>query len=196
MRELIKMVLVLTVLTGVAGGLLAGVHGATKDRIELQVLNFVQGPVLEQLFAKASNDMVAQRFSFGEGKEKVMLFPVAVDGEIKYVALSANGKGGYGGDVGLMVGVEVETGNIAGVGVTTHSETPGFGSKAKDEPDLTNRFVGLPLEQEFTVKGEGGQIDAISGATFTSKAVCAGVTSAGKTYERLKSEIQDKLKSL
>lgn len=192
MRELIKMVLVLTVLTGVSGGLLAGVRSATKDKIEFQELTFVKGPVLKQLFKKAGNDMIADRFAIGEGKEANTFFPVKIDGETKYVAISASGKG-YGGDIGLMVGVELETGNIFGVGVTTHSETPGFGSRAKSEPDLANRFVGLSATQAFKVKKEGGQIDAISGATVTSKGVCDAATNAGQIYERLASEIKNKI---
>ncbi|ABW68631.1 RnfABCDGE type electron transport complex subunit G [Desulfosudis oleivorans] len=196
MRELIKMVVVLTVLTAVSGGLLAGVRAATQDKIELQVLNFVQGPVLREMFANASNDMIADRFTLGEGKEAVTLFPIAVDGKVRYVALSVSGKGGFGGDVGLMVGVDIDTGTIASAGVTTHSETPGIGSRAKSEPDLVNRFVGLPVTQTFKVKSAGGQIDAISGATVTSGAVCNAATNAGEIYQQLEDEIKNKIASL
>jgi len=196
MRELIKMVVVLTVLTAVSGGLLAGVRAATQDRIDLQVLNFVQGPVLREMFSNASNDMIADRFTIGDGKEAVTLFPIAVDGKVRYVAMSASGKGGFGGDVGLMVGVDIETGTIASAGVTTHSETPGIGSRAKSEPDLVNRFVGLPVTQEFKVKSAGGQIDAISGATVTSGAVCNAATNAGEIYQQLEAEIKNKIASL
>jgi electron transport complex protein RnfG len=195
MRELIKMVVVLTVLTAVSGGLLAGVRDATKERIELQILNFVQGPVLKQLFKKASNDMIADRFTLQDGKEAITLFPVAVDGKVRYVAFSASGKG-FGGEIGLMVGVDIETGAIVSAGVTTHSETPGFGSRAKTEPDLVNRFTGLAADQEFKVKKDGGQIDAISGATVTSRGVCDAATNAGKLYDRLESEIKNKTGSL
>ncbi len=195
MRELIKMVVVLTVLTAVSGGLLAGVRSATKDRIEFQELTFVKGPVLKQIFRNASNDMIADRFVLPVDEEEVVLFPVIIDGKVRSVAFSASGKG-FGGDVGLMVGVDVETGKIFGVGVTTHSETPGIGSRAKSEPDLVNRFAGLSVSQEFKVKSEGGQIDAISGATVTSKGVCDAATNAGQIYGKLEPEIKEKIKNL
>ena len=195
MRELIKMVVVLTVLTAASGGLLAGVREATKERIELQELNFVKGPVLKQLFKKASNDMIADRFNLQDGKETVTLFPVKLDGKTKFVAFSSSGKG-FGGDIGLMVGVDIENDTIFAAGVTTHSETPGFGSRAKTEPDLVNRFSGLPVTQQFAVKSAGGQIDAISGATVTSKGVCDAATNAGEIYQRLSSEIKTKIGSL
>ncbi len=196
MRELIKMVVVLTLLTTVSGGLLAGVRAATKDRIELQELNFVKGPVLKMIFKNASNDMIADRFTVKDGKNEVTVFPVVVDGKVRYVAFASSGKG-FGGDMGLMVGVDVETGKIYGAGVTTHSETPGIGSRAKSEPELVNsRFAGLPIEQEFKVKNDGGQIDAISGATYTSRGLCDAATNAGKIYSKLEPIIKEKIKNL
>ncbi len=195
MGELIKMVVVLTVLTTLSGGLLAGVKAATEERIEIQVLNFVKGPVLKELFKDAANDMIADRFTLEDGEEEVTFFPIAVDGQVKYVAFSASGTG-FGGDIGLMVGVDIENGNIKSAGVTTHSETPGIGSRAKSEPDLVNNFAGLSIAQEFKVKSAGGQIDAISGATVTSVGVCAAATNAGQIYSRLESEIKEKLDSL
>lgn len=195
MRELIKMVIVLTVLTAVSGGLLAGVRAATKDRIELQVLTFVKGPVLESIFEKASNDYIADRFTVTHNGEEITIFPAVVDGKVQQVALSAAGSG-YGGDIGLMVAVNIDTGKITGAGVTTHSETPGLGARAKTEPDLTQRFVGMPIDRAFKVKKDGGDITAISGATITSRGVCAAATNAGQLYSELKSEIKTKIENM
>ncbi len=196
MREFIKMVLVLTVLTALSGGLLAGLKAKTEDRIELQVLNFVKKPVLKELFADAENDMVADRFTIIREEEELTVFPVKRSGSYQEVAFSASGKG-YGGDVGIMVGVNISSDKISGVRVTTHSETPGIGARAKSNPELLMpEFVGLPMDKTFTVKTAGGEIDAISGATITSKAVCGGVTAAGKIYQQHKDEIKAQLKAL
>ncbi|MDY6822957.1 MAG: RnfABCDGE type electron transport complex subunit G [Thermodesulfobacteriota bacterium] len=195
MRELIKMVVVLTVLTAVSGGLLAGVRAATKDRIDLQVLKFVKGPVLDSIFEKASNDYISDRFTVTHNGEEVTVFPAVVDGKVQQVALSATGSG-FGGDIGLMVGVNINTGKITGAGVTTHSETPGIGARAKSEPDLTNRFVGMSVDKKFKVKKDGGDVTAISGATITSRGVCAAATNAGELYSELESEIKSKIENL
>ncbi|MDY6904386.1 MAG: RnfABCDGE type electron transport complex subunit G [Thermodesulfobacteriota bacterium] len=195
MRELIKMVVVLTVLTAVSGGLLAGVRAATKDRIELQVLTLVKGPVLKDIFKDASNDFIADRFTVTHNGEEITLFPAVIEGKVQQVALSASG-GGFGGDLGLMVAVDIDTGKITGAGVTTHSETPGIGSRAKSEPDLTQRFVGLSVNETFKVKKDGGQIAAISGATVTSRGVCAAATNAGQIYSALEGDIKSKIESL
>jgi electron transport complex protein RnfG len=110
------------------------------------------------------------------------------------VAFESAGKG-FGGDLGLMVGVNLNDDKIVGVGVTTHSETPGVGSRAQTTPSFTAQFKGLEAEEQFQVKTDGGQIDALSGATVTSRGVCAGVTEAGKIYERLKPKIAEQLKN-
>ncbi len=195
MREFIKMVVVLTVLTAVSGGLLAGVRAATKDRIELQVLKFVKGPALESIFENATNDFIADRFTVTHNGKEITLFPAVVDGKVQQVALSATGSG-YGGNIGLIVGINVNTGQITGAGVTTHSETPGRGARAKTEPDLTNRFVGMPIDKTFKVNKDGGEIAAISGATITSRGTCEAATNAGKLYSELESKIKTKIENL
>ena len=85
---------------------------------------------------------------------------------------------------------------IYGAGVTTHSETAGLGSMAKDDPNFAAQFAGQPILEPIQVTGDGGKINALSGATITSRAVCAAATSASETYTRLKPEIEEKLKSI
>jgi electron transport complex protein RnfG len=53
----------------------------------------------------------------------------------------------------------------------------------------------MPLKETFKVKTDGGQVDALSGATLTSRGVSSALTDAAKTYEKLKPQIADKLKS-
>jgi electron transport complex protein RnfG len=93
-----------------------------------------------------------------------------------------------------MVGVNLDDDKIMSLGVTTHSETPGVGSKAKTDPKLANQFKGLDLVKSFKVKPDGGEIDAMSGATVTSRGVCVGATEAGNIYKRLKPQIAEKIK--
>jgi len=93
-----------------------------------------------------------------------------------------------------MVGVNINDDKIIGMGVTTHSETPGIGSKAKTDPNFSNQFKGLAAIEPCKVKPDGGQIDAISGATVTSRGVCGGVTNAADIYKRLKPQIAEKIK--
>ncbi len=191
MNEMIKMVLVLTILSSVSGGLLASIRNGTQDRIENQVLEFVKGPAVRGILEGASNDPIADRFKIDDHS----FFVAVYDGKPRAVAFETSGKG-YGGEVGLMVGIDVSDDKLLGVGVTTHAETPGMGARAKTEPGFTAQFKGLPAIESFKVNQDGGAINALSGATITSRAVCSAATDAGQIYKQLKPQIEEKLKSL
>jgi electron transport complex protein RnfG len=194
MREMIKMVVVLTILSVFSGGVLAYLRNNTQERIDNQVLEFVKGPAIRAIFEGASNDPIADRFTIKDGDVDRTVFVGMFDGEPRGVAFETSGKG-FGGDVGLMVGIDVKDDKLLGVSVTTHSETPGMGARAKTDPSFVAQFKGLGLEQPFKVTQDGGSINALSGATITSRAVSAATTSAEDIYQKLKPQIDDKIKS-
>jgi electron transport complex protein RnfG len=169
---------------------LAYVKENTKEQIEMQVLQLVKGPAIMAIFNDASNDPVADRFSLEDGDIKRDFFVANIDGK-QMVAFETVGKG-YGGDVGLVVGIDTAEEKIHGVGVTTHSETAGLGSKAKEDPKFAAQFAGIDINAPIKV---GDPINALSGATITSSAVCAAATEAGEVYERLKPQIQEQLQA-
>ncbi|MFO7965014.1 MAG: RnfABCDGE type electron transport complex subunit G [Desulfobacterales bacterium] len=192
MRDMIKMVIVLTLLSSVSGGLLAAIRNGTQDRIANQQLEFVKGPAIRAILQGAENDPISDRFTIEtDGLEKTVFVGV-FDGEPKKIALETYGKG-YGGDIGVMVGINTEEERLAGVGVTTHAETPGLGSLAKDDPAFAAQFSGLPADQPVKVTQDGGSVNAISGATITSRAVTSAATKATDVYGRLKPQIMEKL---
>jgi electron transport complex protein RnfG len=193
MREMIKMLIVLTILATLSGGLLAAIRDNTKDRIENQVLEFVKGPAIRSILEGATNDPIVDRFQMKDGDVEHTFFVGVLDGEPRAVTFETSGKG-YGGDVGLMVGIDTKDNKIIGVGVTTHAETPGMGAKAQTDPSFVAQFKELPLEGQVNVTGDGGSINAISGATITSRAVCSATNDALKIYENLKPQLADKLR--
>ena len=193
MREMIKMVVVLTVLSAFSGGLLAAIRNGTAEDIENQKLTFVKGPAIKTILEGASNDPIADRFKITDGEVERSFFVGKFDGKAETVVFETFGKG-YGGDVGLMVGVNVKEDKVVGVGVTTHQETPGLGAKAKTDADFAGQFKALSAKDPVKVTNDGGKINAISGATITSRAVCNAATAASDVYNRLKPQIEEKLK--
>ena len=193
MREMIKMLIVLTILATLSGGLLAAIRDNTKDRIENQVLEFVKGPAIRSILEGATNDPIVDRFQIKDGDVERTIFVGVLDGEPRAVTFETSGKG-YGGDVGLMVGIDTKDNKIIGVGVTTHAETPGMGAKAQTDPSFAAQFKELPLEEQVKVTGDGGSINAISGATITSRAVCSATNDALKLFEKLQPKLAEKLK--
>ncbi len=193
MREMIKMVVVLTVLSAFSGGLLAAIRDNTKDKIEEQQLLFVKGPALKAIFATASNDPIADRFKLKDGDAERSFFVGIMDGK-PCVAMESYGKG-YGGDVGLMVGIDLESDTVIGASVTTHSETPGMGARAKSEPEFTAQFKGFAALEPVKVNKDGGKLNALSGATITSRAVAFAATDVGEIYKRMKPQIAEQAKA-
>jgi len=90
---------------------------------------------------------------------------------------------GYGDSITLMVGFKAD-GTISGMDIVSHSETPGLGAKA-DEDGFKGQFSGKAISTLNLVKGDGSQpqdIDAIGGATITSRAVTKAINVAIDYY--------------
>lgn len=193
MRELLSMIVVLTLLASVSGGLLAAVKSGTELRIEEQILKFQKAPAIESLFSDVTNDPLKERFNLDAGETTIQIFPGKLPDGSKAIAFETKGKGGYGGDIGLMVGINMENDQIVGARVTTHAETPGLGARAKNDPKFVSQFSGKPIDANLALKADNGTIDAMSGATVTSRAVTLGAIQAQKLYMQLKPEILKQL---
>jgi len=103
------------------------------------------------------------------------------DGVSGYGITSAVGTG-YAGYFSVVFGVDAE-GNITKVKILETMETPGLGSKA-GLPDFIDQFDGASLDSlDIAVTKDGGDIDAVTGATITSRAVCAAVKQGLEKFE-------------
>ena len=93
---------------------------------------------------------------------------------------------GFDNTITMMVGVDLE-GKVTGISVISHTETAGLGEVAAEKGEkgtnFRSQFVGL--SGEATVSKDGGDVEAITGATITSRAICAGVTAAVKCVGNL-----------
>ena len=93
------------------------------------------------------------------------------------------GPTGFGGAVDTMVGIDSD-GKVTGISViSASSETPGLGARST-EPEFQAQFAGQ-VGTEVAVAKDGGSIDALTGATITSRAVCAGINAALQCAESM-----------
>jgi electron transport complex protein RnfG len=159
----------------------------------VQQLKFVKGPAITAILKGVSNDPIEDRFAIKDGETERKVFVGKFDDKANTVVLESFGKG-YGGDIGLMVAINMEDDTIVGAAVTTHSETPGLGARAKGDPGFVSQFKSLSINDAFKVTADGGRVNAMSGATITSRAVCAAATEAGGIYQRMKPQLIEKLK--
>ena len=191
MRDLIKMVVVLLVICTTSGVVLSYVNEATIAPREYQYIKFVQEPSIKAVLSDYDNDPVKDRMQLNLGEDQEgnpvekVVFPAKKDGKTFEVAYSAAAKG-YHGPIEVMVGVDPE-GTLTGISIMTHSETPGLGARIV-EPKFTEQFAGLDLE-ETKLSAEGGKVDAVSGATFSTLGVITAVDDALEQFPQIKKEI-------
>ena len=195
MGEMIKMVVVLTVLSVVSGGGLSWLKDFTEPKIENQVMNLVKGPAIRQMLQGAENDPVEDRFKIQDGDTERNIFVGVFDGKPDTVVVESSASG-YGDKIGMVVAINMADETLRGVSVTTHKETPGLGAMAKDNPAFAAQFAGKSIADSLAVTNDGGQISALSGATITSRAVCAGVNKAIASYKELKPQLEEKIQGM
>lgn len=97
---------------------------------------------------------------------------------------------GFNGEITMMVGIDAE-GKILGISIVSHTETASLGAVAASEnakgETFRNQFVGMT--GPVSVRQDGGQVDAITGATVTSRSVCEGINAALDCVAKLKGEV-------
>jgi electron transport complex protein RnfG len=192
MKEYLKMVAVLTAIAAVCGFLLAAVKKGTEKRIEEQILMNVQGPAVNSVLATSTNDLLGDRQEIAIDDQKYLVFVGKKEGKIWAFCFENSGKG-YGGDIGVMVGFDINNDKLTGIGILSHKETPGLGARVTEET-FTNNFKGKALTETFKVKKDNGVIDAISGATYSSRAVCIAVEKCIAVYPKIKDKLSKEKK--
>ena len=174
--SLLNMAVVLTVISVIAGGLLAYVNGVTE------------GPI-QEIKAKALADGIKAVLQADEATVQQV---DTIDGGVAIVyktdkgtAVQAVNNSAFGGSIKVLVGFDAE-GNILGYNVLEHAETPGLGAKAGEwfQKGAKGDIIGKhPAKNNLTVSKDGGEVDAITASTITSRAFLGAVNSAYQAYQ-------------
>lgn len=177
MSDIVRMVVVLSLITGVCTAALTAANIQLGPQVEKQTDFYVRGPALERLFGKPAEEVLGNKVIIQVGEQAIPVFFTMEGEDVSSLAIEAIGKGGFGGDLRIMVGVDLGAGNITGMEVVSHSETPGLGARI-EEITFRRQWKGLPAGETIALSGDGGIIDAISGATTTSGAAVRGTNEA------------------
>lgn len=178
MKYYAKLALTLLLITAAVAGVLAGVNMLTKDKI-----------------AAAQAEKTTAAVALVLEGEATLRTDVECSGMVEAVYESPAGyaiqvsTAGFGGNVILMVGVN-HGGQVTGISVISHTETAGLGSVAAEDSAKGEAFRGQFVGQAgpFAVVKDGGQVDGISGATITSRAVTQAVNGALEFARNLEGE--------
>lgn len=182
LKEILRPALMLFIIGAVCTALLAGTNLLTKDKIA-------------EITAKQENEAKAavlpNATNFSEEKS------ITVDG-VSYTYYEGSADGGtvgavipvttksYGGDLSLVVGIDYATSKITGVKITSINDTAGLGMKAKNA-DFLDRYLNKSGEIGVNKNTPAdNEIQAITGATITSKAVTGAVNTAFSVYSEIK----------
>ena len=185
MRNIVRMILVLTLIGAASGLTLSLIHRITEEPIEYQTIKFVKEPAVKKVLTGYDNDPILDRKRIAVGTDErgrpieIIIFPAKKQGQTFAVALEGKGKA-FHGLIGVMVGISKD-GALLDIGITSHSETPGVGSRV-EETSFTDQFQGLKAK-------EGLKVDGISGATYSSNGVMNAVNQAIGYVSRFKEEI-------
>lgn len=169
-----NMAIVLTVISVLAGGILAYVNSVTQGPIEAIKAQTLADGIKAVLNAEDLKVEEPQTLESGE-------IIYATDKGTAVQAFS----NGFGGTLKVLVGFDGE-GNITGYQVLEHAETPGLGAKAGEWFQATGKgnIIGKnPGEKELTVSKDGGDVDAITASTITSRAFLVAVNNAYKAFK-------------
>ncbi|MFM8913962.1 MAG: RnfABCDGE type electron transport complex subunit G [Flammeovirgaceae bacterium] len=177
-----NMVITLVVVTAVSAVALGFVYEWTKEPIA-QARLATQLKAIEAVMSGYDNNPVQEKFylptSSGDSLE---CFPGKKGNTSIGVAIKTKSSKGYSGDIWLMVGFDT-TGIVRNIVVIEHKETPGLGSKMTSEKFLNQYLNVNPATTDLRVKKDGGTVDAISGATISSRAFSEAVKLASDSYQ-------------
>ena len=160
----LRLTLTLFVITAVVAGLLGFVNYMTADTIAAQTAQKAEAARRQVLEAKDYEPM-----DVPEGSGVTEAYRA---GELGYVVRVS--PTGFGGAIDMMVGISAD-GTVTGVAIVSQSETASLGANCTRE-DFRAQFTGR--SGTLAVSKDGGEIDALTGATVTSRAVTQGVNTA------------------
>ena len=169
------MLIVLTVVALVSGLALAFTYTATKDARELAKLKKTL-KALEKVLPEFNNQPNDEKYSIS-GYKELEFYPAKKDGNRVGTAIKTYSDAGFGERIWIMVGFDTNN-KIISTWVVDQKETPGLGTRMK-EAKFRDQFNGKdPAAFKIEVKKDGGDVDAITAATISSRAFCEALERA------------------
>jgi len=180
----INMVLVLFLVTGIAALALGGVYVLTKEPIAIAKQKKLEAAIKAVL---PEFDTITISKVYDPDGDSLTFYRAAKEGNPIGVAVETYTNKGFGGAIDVMVGFS-EDGTITNTSVLSLKETPGLGDKLqKSKSNFSEQFNGKnPANFKLLVKKDGGDVDAITAATISSRAFCDALQRAYDTFEKNK----------
>ncbi|MCC8144286.1 MAG: RnfABCDGE type electron transport complex subunit G [Tannerellaceae bacterium] len=181
-----NMLLALTIICVGAGAILAGVNILTAEPIAASKAEALQNAIKEVTPPFDNNPTAEAWKAVTSDGDSLTIYPARQDGNMVGVAVESNTKKGFSGEIRVIVGFDND-GNIINYNVLQHSETPGLGSKMEEwfRTDKNRQsIIGRSLASgNLTVASDGGDVDAITASTISSRAFLDAINRAYSAYQ-------------
>ena len=198
-----NMLLSLLFICLLAAGLLAKVNDMTKEPIaDAKALKLEEA--IKNVVPEFDNNPVSESYKVAtDNGDSLLVYPAKKGEEVVGFAVNSYSDNGFSGNIQVMVGFDMEN-NVVDYAVLSHAETPGLGSQMVDwfkpqvqEKSLIETVFGFEVKKQeakssiigknpetakLTVSKDGGDIDAISASTITSRAFLEAVNKAYAAY--------------
>ena len=192
----LNMTITLTLVALIAATVLGFVHDLTKEDIQL-AKDRAQKKAIESVLPPFDNLGDAWKSLPSDAADSLEFFPAYdANKQLVGVAVKTYTKNGFSGLISIMAGIAAD-GTISGYEVLEHKETPGLGTKMdfwfKDESKPSQNIIGKsPETTKFDVTKDGGEVDAITASTITSRAFLEAVKRAVNTYKETANSASNK----
>lgn len=188
MRDIVRLIVVLTVVCIIAAVALARVYEFTKEPIAEQ-RRLARLKAVEAVLPEHENqpDQNTINVDLENGQRRMVYLGLSGD-NISGLAFEIKNSEGYGGEIVAMLGLN-PNGAIQGVEILRNGETPGLGAKIAN-PEFRSQFKGKSLANtNFMLKKDGGDIDQVTGATISPRAIVKAIKDGLEFYKEYKNEI-------
>lgn len=175
-----NMFLILTLICLISAAALGFTYTQTADRIAA-LAEQRRIEAIRQVLPEFDNNPAAEAYNL-DADPRITIYPATAGGEPVGTAVQSYSDQGYSGTITVMFGFDAE-GRITGTSILSHAETPGLGAKMTEQ-EFQAQVVGLnPASADIRVANDGGEVDAITAATITSRAFCDAVRRAWEAFQ-------------
>jgi len=187
MKETARLVVSLTVICVVAGLLLAWVNDLTAGPIA-SAAREEKLAAIRAVLPPFDNEPDTDTVTVTQNKQEWVFYLARKGGAFAGAAFETRSSEGYGGTIRLMVGVTAD-GKVKAIQILEHKETPGLGAKISTA-EFRGQFANKDIKKtKWAVKKDGGDIDAITAATISSRAVTQAVKEGLDVYVKHEKEV-------
>jgi len=179
----INMVVTLFMVSAVAALALGAVYNVTKEPIALAKKKKLEAAIKTVL--PEFDNIKTIKVGLGDGEDSLVYYIASKNDEVIGTAIKTWTMKGFSGKIEIMVGL-LQDGTINNTAVVSHKETPGLGDKMDvAKSDFPLQFMGKnPSNFNLAVSKDGGDVDAITAATITSRAFCDAIDRASDSFKK------------